>query len=753
MKKKVFIVILIAALITAFFGLNLGRFLTLDFIKAQQAAVATYYAANPALTVAGFMAVYILAVAVSIPGAAILTLAAGAIFGVVMGTAIVSVSSTVGATLAFLASRYVLRETVENKFSKFLTPINAGVEKEGALYLFTLRLVPAVPFFLINLAMGLTKMKTWTFFWVSQLGMLFGTIIYVNAGTELASISSVRDILKPGLIGAFILLGIAPIIAKKIVDFVKARKVYAGWQRPQSYSRNMVVIGAGAAGLVSSYIAAAVKAKVTLIERHKMGGDCLNTGCVPSKAMIKSAKLIEQIQHASDYGLANAKADVDFTAIMARIKRVIADIEPHDSVARYSALGVECLAGSAKILSPWEVEVTDAQNNKTVLTTKNIVIAAGARPFVPPIPGLAEVVPLTSDTVWNLTALPRRLVVLGGGPIGCELTQCFARLGANVTQVEMAPRLMAREDADVSAYVEEKFRSEKVDVRVGHKALAVEIRDGEKCLIVESSKGKEAIAFDEILCAVGRIANMTGYGLEELGINTGRTVEVNGFLETKFPNIFAAGDVAGPYQFTHTAAHMAWYAAVNALFGTFKKFSVDYSVVPWATFTDPEVARVGLNEQEALEKKIPFAVHRYGIDDLDRAIADGTATGFVKVLTSPGKDNILGVTIVGDHAGDLLAEYVLAMKHGLGLNKILGTIHTYPTMSEANKYAAGVYKRSTVTHGQMQFATAYQTWRRGETGFGSVLGAIGALFSDKRQYYTAPEAHPAPAPLPGTAPH
>ncbi len=745
MKKKILIVVVFAALIAAFFGFNLGRFLTLDFLKSQQAAVASYYAANPVLTIAGFMGVYIVAVAASIPGAAILTLAAGAVFGVVMGTAIVSVSSTVGATLAFLVSRYVLRETVEAKFGKFLAPINAGVEKEGALYLFTLRLVPAVPFFLINLAMGLTKMKTWTFFWVSQLGMLFGTIIYVNAGTELASISSVRDILKPGLIGAFILLGIAPLIAKKIVDFIKARKVYAGWQRPKAYSRNMVVIGAGAAGLVSSYIAAAVKAKVTLIERHKMGGDCLNTGCVPSKAMIKSAKLVEQIQHASDYGLANAKADVDFAAIMARIKRVIADIEPHDSVARYTALGVECMTGSAKILSPWEVEVTDAQNNKTVLTTKNIVIAAGARPFVPPIPGLADVVPLTSDTVWNLAALPKRLVVLGGGPIGCELTQCFARLGASVTQVEMAPRLMVREDADVSAYVEAKFKSERVDVRVGHKALAVEMRDGEKCLIVESKNGKEAIPFDEILCAVGRVANMTGYGLEELGIVTNKTVEVNGFLETKFPNIFAAGDVAGPYQFTHTASHMAWFAAVNALFGKFKKFTVDYSVVPWATFTDPEVARVGINEQEALEKKIPFNVHRYGIDDLDRAIADGTATGFVKVLTSPAKDNILGVTIVGDHAGDLLAEYVLAMKHGLGLNKILGTIHTYPTMSEANKYAAGVYKRSTVTHGQMQFATAYQTWMRGEAGFGGVLGALGALLTDKRQYYTAPEAHPEPA--------
>lgn len=743
MNKKILILVVIAAIVAAaFFGLDLGRFLTLEYLKSQQANVAAYYAANPGTTIAGFMALYIIAVAASIPGAIIFTLAAGALFGLVVGTIVVSFASTAGATLAFLVSRYVLRETVENKFAKYLAPINEGLAKDGAFYLLSLRLVPYVPFSLINLAMGVTKMKTWTFFWVSQVGMLLGTLVYVNAGTALASVSAVKDIFTLKLIGAFALLGIMPLVAKKIESMLKARKVYAGWQRPKTYSRNMVVIGAGAAGLVSSYIAAAVKAKVTLIERHKMGGDCLNTGCVPSKAMIKSAKLVEQIQHANDYGLANAKADVDFAAIMARIKRVIVDIEPHDSVARYTALGVECLTGSAKILSPWEVEVTDAQNNKTVLTTKNIVIAAGARPFVPPIPGLADVVPLTSDTVWNLAVLPRRLVVLGGGPIGCELTQCFARLGANVTQVEMAPRLMVREDADVSAYVEAKFKSEKVDVRVGHKALSVEIRDGEKCLIVESKNGKEAIPFDEILCAVGRVANMTGYGLEELGIVTNKTVEVNGFLETKYPNIFAAGDVAGPYQFTHTASHMAWYAAVNALFGTFKKFTVDYSVVPWATFTDPEVARVGINEQEALEKKIPFAVYRYGIDDLDRAIADGTATGFVKVLTSPGKDNILGVTIVGDHAGDLLAEYVLAMKHGLGLNKILGTIHTYPTMSEANKYAAGVYKRSTVTYGQMQFATAYQTWMRGEAGFGSVLGAVGALLTDKRQYYTAPEAHP-----------
>ena len=730
---KIIAAVVFVAFIAAFFIFDLGRFFSLDFFKSQQAAINAFFQANPLQTGVVFLLIYIAVTALSLPGATIMTLVAGAIFGLLWGLLIVSFASSIGATLAFLTSRFLLRDWVQAKFGDKLKAINDGVAKEGGFYLFTLRLVPAFPFFVINLVMGLTPLKTWTFYWVSQLGMLLGTIVYVNAGTELGKITSLKGILTPNLIGAFILLGIFPLIAKKLVAIFKARKVYAKWQKPAKFERNIVVIGAGSAGLVTAYIAAATKAKVTLVEKHKMGGDCLNTGCVPSKALIRSAKLLSHIQRSKEFGINHASAEFDFAEVMQRVQRVIADIEPHDSIARYSALGVECISGSAKITSPWSVEITSDAGKQT-LTTKNIVIAAGARPFIPPIPGLAEAKPLSSDNVWNIRTLPKRLVVLGGGPIGSELTQCFARFGSQVTQVEMLPRIMMREDPEVSELVKKRFEAEGVKVLVNHKAKQVLVENGEKILLVENDGKEMRVPFDEILCAVGRVANTQGYGLEELGIPTTktRTVEVNDYLQTLYPNIYACGDVAGPYQFTHTAAHMAWYCAVNALFGKFKKFRVDYSVIPWATFTDPEVARVGLNETEAQEKKIPYEVSLYGIDDLDRAIADGEAHGFVKVLTQPGKDKILGVTIAGEHAGDLLIEYITAMKYGLGLNKILGTIHTYPTLAEANKFAAGVWKRAHATQGQLAFAEVFQNWSRGAGGLVAVLGKIGALLGDKR---------------------
>lgn len=738
-KSKIIVALAVIAAIIAFFVFDLGRYFSLDYFKSQQANIIAYYQANPFQTAAIFFVIYVIAIGLSFPGAALLTLIGGAIFGLLWGTVIVSFASSIGATLAFLVSRFLLRDWVQSKFGERLKPINDGVAKDGPFYLFALRLVPVFPFFAVNLLMGLTPIKTLTYYWVSQLGMLAGTIVYVYAGTQLGQFKLSWQL---GL--ALILLGLFPLVAKKIVDALKARKIYAKWadKKPSHFDRNVIVIGAGSAGLVTSYIAAAVKAKVTLIEKHKMGGDCLNTGCVPSKSMIASAKLLNRMQRSKEFGIESAVATWNFADVMARIQRVVNEIEPHDSIARYSSMGVDCVTGTAKIISPWEVEIVREDGGTQKLTTKNIVIAAGARPFVPPIPGLAEANPLTSDNVWNIRTLPKRLVVLGGGPIGCELTQCFARFGSQVTQVEMAPRIMIREDVEVSAIVKKKFEAEGVAVLVNHKAKQVVIEGSEKYLVVEHDGQDKRIAFDEILCAVGRVANTKGYGLEELGIPAGKVVETNEYLETLYPNIFACGDVAGPYQFTHTAAHMAWYAAVNALFGTFKKFKVDYSVVPWATFTDPEVARVGINEQEAIEKKIAHDVHVYGIDDLDRAIADGEAHGFVKVITPKGSDKILGATIVGEHAGDLLVEFVAAMKHGFGLEGILSTIHTYPTLGEANKFAAGVYKRSTATVGKLAVGKALNDWTRGEGSFGTVVrcGLALLISPDKTPAYPKQEA-------------
>ena len=736
-KGKLAVLAVIVALVAAFFIFDLKQYVSIEYFQAKRAVIEAYFQANPLLTAAIFFAVYVAVTGLSLPGAAILTLVAGAIFGLLWGTIIVSFASSIGATLAFLASRYLLRDWVQARFGDKLKPINEGVAREGAFYLFALRLVPAFPFFVINLVMGLTPIKTRTFYWVSQVGMLAGTIAYVYAGTQLGQFK-----ISVGLVAAFVILGIFPLIAKKVLDTVKARKVYAKWPKPDKFDNNMVVIGGGSAGLVSAYIAAAVKAKVTLIEKHKMGGDCLNTGCVPSKALIATTKLLAHMRRSKEFGIRTATAEFDFAEVMERIQRVVAQIEPHDSVERYTKLGVECVKGTAKITSPWTVEAALADGTKRVIRTKNIVIAAGGAPFVPPIPGLRESKPLTSDTVWDIRTLPKRLVVLGGGPIGCELAQCFTRLGAKVTQIEMLPRILIREDPEFAELVTKQFRAEGIDVLVNHKAKEVRVEAGEKVVVVEHEGQEKRIACDEILCAVGRAANTQGYGLEELGIPVTRqkTVEVNEYLQAHYPNIFACGDVAGPYQFTHTASHMAWYCAVNALFGKFKKYRVDYSVIPWATFTDPPVARVGLNETDAKEKKIPHEVSTYGLDDLDRAIADGEAEGIVKVLTVPGSDKILGVTIAGEHADDLIAEFVLCMKHGMGLNKILGTIHAYPTLPEANKFVAGVWKRKQVTQGQMAFATAFHQWTRGEAGLGAVLARVFSL-GDKRPYYAVAESH------------
>jgi pyruvate/2-oxoglutarate dehydrogenase complex dihydrolipoamide dehydrogenase (E3) component/uncharacterized membrane protein YdjX (TVP38/TMEM64 family) len=708
--RKSLLLGLIVLLIAGFFALDLGHYLTLASLKAQQASLQAQVSDEPLLAAAAFFAVYVGVTGLSLPGASLMTLVAGALFGLWQGFIIVSFASTLGALLSMFSSRFLLQDWVEQRFGARLAGMQAGLARDGAFYLFALRLVPVFPFFLINLAMGLTKLPGRTFWWVSQLGMLPGTLVYVNAGRELGQLESLSGILSPSLLGAFALLGLFPLLARKLLDRLQARRVYQGWSKPAKFDQNLVVIGGGSAGLVSAYIAAAVKAEVSLIEKHQLGGDCLNTGCVPSKALLRSAKFAHEMSKAEQLGFKPVQAEVDFAAVMQRVQRVISTIEPHDSAERYTDLGVQVIAGAAQITSPWTVEV----NGKT-LSSRAIIIASGARPLVPNIPGLELISPLTSDNIWTLRERPERLLVLGGGPIGCELSQAFQRLGCKVTQVEMAERLLIREDLDASSLVMASLRADGVDLRLQHRALRVEVVAGEQRLIcLNLADNREvSLVFDRLLLALGRVANTTGMGLEnlDLKLRANGTVETDEYLATRFPNVYACGDVTGPYQFTHVAAHQAWYAAVNALFGDFKRFKVDYRVIPWATFTDPEVARVGLNEQDAQAQGIAYEVTGYGIDDLDRAIADEAAHGFVKVLTVPGKDQILGATIVGEHAADLLAEYVLAMKHGLGMNKILGTIHTYPTMAEANKYAAGNWKRAHAPQALLRWVRKFHLWR------------------------------------------
>ena len=704
--------VVVASLIGAFFQYDLGNYLTLENIKSEQEALRGLVDTNPAEFIAGYFFIYVAVTALSIPGAAVMTLVAGALFGLWWGLLIVSFASTIGATLAMVIARWLFKQEVESRFKNQIMTINKGIEKDGAFYLFTLRLVPAFPFFAINLAMALTSMNVITFFLVSQVGMLAGTFVFVNAGTELAQVKNPSDVLSAGLLMSFVLLGVFPLLAKWFVDWVKAQRVYSGFEKPKSFDADMVVIGAGSGGLVAALIAATVKAKVTLIEKNKMGGDCLNTGCVPSKALIRSARHAYDNSRGKSLGFSDSVIDVDFKAIMARVQRTIAEIEPHDSVERYQGLGVDVEIGEGEVVSPWHVRV----NGKTI-STRNIVIASGAEPFVPPIENIDSVDYLTSNNLWELQERPGKVVVLGGGPIGTELTQAFGRLGSQVTQVELLPNILPREDKEFSAMVQMQLETEGVNVLTGHKAVSI-VNEGKgpSLTVVDGEGAKKAVPFDRLVVAVGRKANTAGFGLEEIGVvlNPNGTVSVDDYLRTNFPNIYAIGDAAGPYQFTHTASHMAWFASVNALFGLFKKFKVDYSVIPWATFCSPEVARVGLNEQDACAQEIPYEVSTYDVADLDRAIVDEEAHGLVKVLTVPGKDKILGVTIAAEHAGELIGEFTLAMKHGIGLNKILGTIHIYPTFMEMNKFAASEWRKSHKPDWALVIAEKFHRWRRGK---------------------------------------
>ncbi|SDO62829.1 FAD-dependent oxidoreductase [Desulforhopalus singaporensis] len=715
--KKIVIVTAIIAAVVGFFVLGLDQVLTLENIKARQAELTGMVNREPVVASVVYFSVYTAVTALSLPGAVVMTLAGGGIFGLVWGFVLVSFASSCGATLAFLVSRHLFRESVQARFGEKLAAINRGVEREGPLYLFTLRLVPVFPFFIINIVMGLTPIRTFTYYWVSQVGMIAGTLVYVNAGTQLAKLDSIGGILSPGLLASFTLLGLFPLAAKKTTTLIRKKMVYRGWNKPRIFDRNLVVIGAGAAGLVSSYIGAAVRARVTLVEAHKMGGDCLNYGCVPSKALIKSGKIAHYLRNADRYGLNRVEPQFVFKKVMERVHRIIARVEPHDSAQRYTAMGVEVIEGYARIVDPWTVDIELLEGKRVKLTTRSIIIAAGAEPIVPSLPGMENSGYLTSATMWDALAacdeLPERIVVLGGGPIGCELSQCFARLGGQVTQVQRGARLLVKEDEDVSFFARETLERDGVQVLTGNKPVRCVQDERGKAIVVAGEKGEKRLEYDMLICAVGRSARLAGYGLEELGIKTGKTVLTNEYLETLFPNIYAAGDVAGPYQFTHVAGHQAWYAAVNALFGGLRKFKADYSVIPRTTFIDPEIAGVGLNEQQARLKNIGYELTTFGLDELDRAIADGSARGFVKVLTVPGKDKILGVTIVGEHGGELLSEFVLAMKHGLGLNKILSTIHTYPTFSEANKYVAAEWKKTHVPEKMVGWIEKYHAWKRG----------------------------------------
>ena len=708
-KTKTAIVVIFVIAIGSYFIFNLGQYLTLEYAHSQLGAIQDYKNQNFASAALIYLAVYVAVAALSIPGAVILTLLGGAIFGLGWGLLIVSFASSIGATLAFLVSRTLLRDWVQSKFGEYLAPINRGIEKDGSFYLFSIRMVPLFPFFIVNLLMGLTPIKTVSFYIVSQIGMLLGTAVYINAGSELAQITSLSGLVSGSLIFSFALLGLFPLIARFIVTSNQRNKIMKKFVKPRKFEVNVVVIGAGSAGLVASLIVAGAKAKVVLIEKHKMGGDCLNTGCIPSKSLIRSGRIMSYLRRSEEYGINNGSGDVDFAKVMEQVQAIIKMIEPHDSIERFTSLGVECVSGEAFIESPYTVRVGDR-----VINTRSIIVSTGARPLIPPTKGLDEIDYLTSDTVWGLRELPKHLLVVGGGPVGCELAQAFNNLGAQVTLVDMESRIMVREDPEVSAAVTEQFAKDGINVLTDHRLVKFGQDDGQAFMEAEHQGQTVRVEFDKVLLAIGRKANVEGFGLEELEmpLTPKGTIEINDAMQTAYPNIYACGDVVGPFQFTHMASFQAFFSSINAMLGGLWRLKAKYNVVPWATFTDPEVARVGLSEEEAKTRNVNYEVTRYDMDHLDRALADREAHGFIKVLTVPGKDKILGVTIVGYHAGELISEFVFAMTHGMGLKKISAVTHIYPTLLEANKFAANAWRNARLPKKYFPWAEKFFRWHR-----------------------------------------
>ena len=712
------LVVLVALLVAGFFLFDLQRFLSLEALRQARGTLLEWRRQAPWRMAGGYMAIYVLVTALSLPGAAVLTLAGGAIFGLALGTLLVSFASSLGALAAFLVARTLLRDWVERRFSRQLEPVARGVRRDGVLYLLTLRLAPVFPFFLVNLLMALTPMRAGPFYLTSQIGMLPGTLVYVNAGTQLARLEELSGILSPPVLASLGLLAAFPWIGRWAVRRWQLWRRYRPWSRPRRFDRNVIVIGAGAAGLVASYVAATLRARVTLIEANAMGGDCLNTGCVPSKALIASARLARQMRQADRYGLDPVDPRPPIGRILERVERKIAAVAPNDSVERYEGLGVEVLRGHARLLDPWTVAIGLADGTERRLTARGIVLATGAEPVLPELPGQDEVPLLTSETVWGwLRRCPveqPRLAVLGGGPIGCELAQALAQLGLPVTQVQRDDRLLPREDAEVAATVRRALERDGVRLRMKTEVLGFgRAEDGSALVRIQGPQGQETVRCDAVLCALGRRARLEGYGLEELGIPAKGTIATDDHLQTVYPNITAAGDVAGPFQFTHAASHQAGSAVLNALFGDLVRFRSDHRVMPRTTFTDPEVATVGLTEAEAEARGTAVEVTRFPLEDLDRAVVGEAREGFVKVLTPPGQDTILGATVVGERAGEVLAELVLAMRWGLGLGKVFNTVHAYPTFTEANRSVAGAWRRNHAPRRLLALLERFHAWRRG----------------------------------------
>jgi pyruvate/2-oxoglutarate dehydrogenase complex dihydrolipoamide dehydrogenase (E3) component/uncharacterized membrane protein YdjX (TVP38/TMEM64 family) len=700
-------------------------------------------------------AVYILACVLFIPGS-LLTLGAGFVFGIVVGTITVSIASTLGATAAFLLGRTLARPWIEARVAhrpKFRA-LDEAVRRQGFKIVLLTRLSPIFPFNLLNYTFGLTRVSLRDYILASWIGMLPGTVMYVYLGTTLKTLADLAAGNVPTSVGQQVLFGAGLVatvavtvlitrLARKALqeaippptrqteplahgdlampntvqvlpDDVHNQTLVANvhprdWVNPQPQSRyNLVVIGAGTGGLVCAAGAAGLGARVALVEKHLLGGDCLNVGCVPSKALLRAARAYADVRDAAGFGVTVPPgAKVDFPAVMERMRRLRAGISPNDSAARFHSLGVDVFLGAAHFTGPDAVEV-----NGQTLRFARAVIATGGRPIQPPIPGLAEAGFQTNETIFSLMELPRRLAVIGAGPIGCELVQAFARFGSQTFLVGKQPQILPREDPDAAQLVETALQHDGVQLLLGHDLRRVERSGGERVLCLESPHGPKEIRVDDILVAVGRVPNVDGLNLEAAGVahDSRIGVQVDDRLRTTSPRIYAVGDVCSRYQFTHAADAMARLAIQNALF--FGGARLSALTIPWCTYTDPEIAHVGLYERQAQEQGIAVQTLTQPLDGVDRALLDGETAGFVRVHLRRGTDKILGATIVARHAGDMISELTLAMTGGLGLRTPARTIHPYPTQAEAIKKVADAYNRTRLTPFVKRMLDKWMAWTR-----------------------------------------
>ncbi|MFC7536756.1 FAD-dependent oxidoreductase [Sphingomonas sp. GCM10030256] len=696
---RIGLLVLIAGAVAAFLLLGGRDYLSLEALKGGSEALRQWIAAHPVLAPAAFAAAYLLVVALSLPGAAVMTLAGGALFGLVGGTVLASLSSTAGATLAMLSARFLARDWVAQRFPKAVQAIDQGIERDGSLYLLSLRLAPIFPFFLINLAIGLTAMPAGRFFLLTMAGALPGTIVYTAAGTALASIDSLGDVLSPKLLGAFLALALLPLVGKAASGWLQRRRALHGFRRPRRFDANLIVIGAGSGGLVASLVAAELKAKVILVERGEMGGDCLNTGCVPSKSLLRAAKAAAEVRRAGRFGVEAELCAVDFRNTMAHLRGAIAAIAPNDSVERFRGLGVDVRQASARLVDPWTIEIDSRER----LTARAILLATGADPVVPLIPGLAESGFVTSETLWDrldqFDRVPQRVAILGTGPIGCELGQALGRLGADVTLVSHAERILDRDEPEASAIVAQALATDGVTILTGRKVE----RSTTSALHLDTG---EAIPFDLLIVAAGRKPHLRGLGLEDLGLDPD-TLAVDGRGRGPFGHVFVAGDAAGGPQFTHYAGHSGAIAGINALLGPLGRLKLD-TLVPRVTYTSPEVASIGMTGADA---PADAEIATFDVAHNDRNIADAGAPGMVKLVVRKGR--VLGATIVADHAGELIMPWVLAIKRRIPLSQMMSVIYPYPTLSEVSRAAAGEWRRAHRPERVLRLAELFHSWRRG----------------------------------------